>query len=68
MNLYLTIQSKFVDSISIDPQRRKDSTYIENMKQVLINKHQHLLDKSAASGEFFLDRYYAEVPMLTSYA
>jgi hypothetical protein len=68
MNLHLTIQSKFVDSIAIDPQRRKDNAYIDNMKQVLINKHQHLLDEAATSAHFFLDRYHAEVPVLTSYA
>ena len=68
MNLHLTIESKLVDSISIDPLRRRDSSYIEKMKLVLKDKHQHLLQETASIGEFYLDPYYHEVHALTSYA
>ncbi len=63
MHLHLTILSRWVDSIPIDPLLRKDKTYMQDLKQILKNRNKALLEASKTEGEFYLDpindKYYS---------
>lgn len=55
MKLYLTINQKLVDSIDVDPLLREDKTYLEQMKQMLLQRYDELHRLTTSVIEFYLD-------------
>ena len=61
MQLHLTINGKLIDSIIIDPLRRRDTGYIESKKLDLKSRNQLLLNETSFTPEFYTDPFHEEV-------
>jgi len=64
MRLHLTISGKLIDSITIDPLRRRDTEYIESKKLDLKSRNHVLLNETRFLPEFYTDPFLEEVEAL----
>ena len=64
MQLHLTISGKLIDSITIDPLRRRDTAYIESKKLDMKSRNQLLLNETRFVPDFYSDPVHREVDAL----